>query len=237
MRIKSFVVLALSVALLAGCQTTTTDPSSAAAPKPTATSKLSVSQATARLAPVKARLEPVAERECRARTRGMNCDFYITVDKDVSEPPNAYQTQSKSGRPVITFTTALIGDAKNVDELAFVMGHEAAHHIQGHLNRAKSDAVTGAVLVGVLATTLGIEAADLEQAMEVGAVVGSRAYSKEYELEADRLGTIITHLAGYDPLAGVEYFSRIPDPGNQFLGTHPPNRQRIELVKKTANGL
>ncbi len=73
--------------------------------------------------------------------------------------------------------------------------------------------------------------------MEVGAVVGSRAYSKEYELEADRLGTIITHLAGYDPLAGVEYFSRIPDPGNQFLGTHPPNRQRIELVKKTANGL
>ncbi|HAB36898.1 MAG TPA: peptidase M48, partial [Rhodobacteraceae bacterium] len=33
------------------------------------------------------------------------------------------------------------------------------------------------------------------------------------------------------------FFNRIPDPGNRFLGTHPPNSQRIATVERTAAGL
>ena len=77
------------------------------------------------------RLEPVAERECRNRTTGVNCDFRIVVDDRPGEPANAYQTLDKTNRPVIVFTLKLIQDAYNVDEIAFVMGHEAAHHIAG----------------------------------------------------------------------------------------------------------
>ena len=38
--------------------------------------------------------------------------------------------------------------------------------------------------------------------------------------------------AGYDPVRGAAYFTRIPDPGNKFLGTHPPNASRIETVRQ-----
>ena len=51
---------------------------------------------------------------------------------------------------------------------------------------------------------------------------------------ADKLGTIITHKAGYNPVRGAEFFTRIADPGNRFLGTHPPNAARIDTVRQTA---
>ncbi|WP_372887221.1 M48 family metallopeptidase [Shimia sp.] len=225
--------LSLSLLLLAACQTTTAPPPSQSAP----VARLSLAEAEARLAPVQARMEPVAERQCRARAPGVNCDFQISIDPDRSQPPNAYQSQSPSGRPRITFTTALIADARNPDELAFVLGHEAAHHIQGHIARSQGDALSGALLAGVLAVAIGADGSGVDLAMDLGAGIGSRVYSKDYELEADQLGTVITHDAGYDPLIGVAYFTRIPDPGNRFLGTHPPNRDRIARVEATARGL
>lgn len=234
---RSFLLAAsLAIVALGGCTGTTTDTSPQSAPQQTV-SRLSVSQAEARLAPVKSRMEPIAERECRQRTRGMNCDFRIQIDKSAKAPPNAYQSLSKNGQPMITFTAALVSDARNDDELAFVMGHEAAHHIMGHIARQQSDAMAGAVIVGILAAASGADASVIDAAMDVGATVGARVYSKDYELEADRLGTIITHNSGYNPVRGAEYFTRIPDPGNQFLGTHPPNASRISVVKQTAAGL
>ena len=41
----------------------------------------------------------------------------------------------------------------------------------------------------------------------------------------------------FDPLIGAQYFSRIPDPGNSFLGTHPPNAKRLETVRRTLASL
>jgi len=71
-------------------------------------------------------------------------------------------------------------------------------------------------------------------AQEIGAAVGARTYSKDFELEADRLGTIIAARAGYNPVRGAEFFNRVPDPGDQFLGTHPPNAERVRIVQQTA---
>ncbi|MCE8008689.1 M48 family metalloprotease [Aestuariivita sp.] len=178
-------------------------------------------------------VEPVAERECRRRTQGANCDFLILVDDRPNQPPNAFQTRDETGRPVLAFTLALIADARNTDELAFVMGHEAAHHILGHLDRQQRNAAAGALIFAGLASVTGGTGADIRQAQELGAVVGARSYSKEFELEADELGTIIAHRAGYDVLRGAEFFARIPDPGNRFLGTHPPNAQRATAVRNT----
>lgn len=48
------------------------------------------------------------------------------------------------------------------------------------------------------------------------------------------MGTIITLKAGYDAVRGAEFFNRLPDPGNQFLGTHPPNADRLATVRKAA---
>ena len=55
---------------------------------------------------------------------------------------------------------------------------------------------------------------------------------KDFELEADALGTVITRKAGYKPVRGAEFFTQIADPGDRFLGTHPPNAKRIETVRR-----
>ncbi|KUF10212.1 M48 family metallopeptidase [Pseudoponticoccus marisrubri] len=182
-------------------------------------------------------VEPVAERECRARTTGVNCDFQIVVDDRPGQPPNAFQTEDRFGRPVVAFNLGLIAQARNADELAFVMGHEAAHHIQGHLGKTRESATVGAVIFSGIAAISGADEDGIRSAEQLGAAVGARSFSKEFELEADQLGTIIAARAGYDPVRGAAFFARIPDPGDRFLGSHPPNAARLEIVRRTAAGL
>ncbi|MEM7320478.1 MAG: M48 family metalloprotease, partial [Pseudomonadota bacterium] len=177
---------------------------------------------------------PIAVQECRRRTQGANCNFRIQVDPNPNAPVNAFQSRDDDGRPVITFTSSLILTVRNTDELAFVMGHEAAHHILGHIDRQAVNAATGAAIFGELASITGVTGQAAETAKELGAVVGARSYSKEFELEADELGTVITLQGGYNPVVGAKFFTLLPDPGNRFLGTHPPNTERVETVRRTA---
>ncbi|BBU58919.1 peptidase M48 [Mameliella alba] len=182
-------------------------------------------------------VEPVAERECRERTRGLNCDFQIVIDDRAELAPNAFQTVDRFGRPILAFNIGMINSVRNADELAFVMGHEAAHHILDHLAKTKQSATIGAVVFAGIAAISGAEAEAVRNAEQLGAAVGARTYSKEFELEADQLGTIITYRAGFDPLRGAEFFARIPDPGNRFLGSHPPNAARLKIVAETEKAL
>lgn len=184
-------------------------------------------------ATVQSTVEPVAERECRNRTTQLNCDFLVSIDPNPNAPPNAFQTLDKAGRPQIVFTQAMLEQLANRDELAFVMSHEAAHHIRNHLARQRQNALSGALILGGLATLAGGTAADVANAQDLGATVGARGYSKEFELEADELGTLITHRAGYRPSIGVKFFYRLPDPGDRFLGSHPSNPDRIHVVEDT----
>ncbi|WP_245795019.1 MULTISPECIES: M48 family metallopeptidase [Thioclava] len=217
---------------LAGCVATpVAQVPNAPPPSPEITAR--AEQAVDRLVAVAQRMEPQIEAECRARTTGRNCDYLLVVDDRLDEPPNAFQTTDRAGRPVIGVTLALVGEVRNADELAFVIGHEAAHHIADHIASRQRDAVIGAVFLGRAAQAQGADAHTIQQARQLGAELGSRIYSKDYELEADRLGTIITWDAGYDPLKGAAFFMRLPDPGDRVLGTHPPNALRIDVVRDT----
>ena len=200
-----------------------------------ATSRASVQSALENFASVIRTVEPVAEAECRARTPQTNCDFRIVIDDRPGSPPNAYQTLDDDGRPIIAFTIPLIVDGLNRDEMAFILSHEAAHHIEGHLLRQRQNADFGAVIFGQMADVIGGSNPDtIQAAQEFGAALGARTYSKDFELEADALGTVIAAKAGYNPLRGAEFFFRIPDPGNSFLGTHPANADRLAIVQRTA---
>jgi len=182
------------------------------------------------------RVEPIAERACREMRPGQNCDFRIFVDDREGLPPNAYQTLDKNGRPVIGFTPALFEEMRNRDELAFALSHEAAHHIEGHIPQTQNSATTGAILGSIIGSLAGLDAAGVETAQNIGGTIGARRYSKGFELEADSLGARITRSSGYDPLRGVLYFERASDPGDQFLGTHPPNADRINTVRRAVGG-
>lgn len=179
-------------------------------------------------------LEPVTERICLAQNPYRNCDFQMLVDDTPGSAANAYQTQDRRGRPLIAFTTAMLTTVENSDEFAFVLAHEASHHILGHLDRTRRNAQIGAEIFGGLAGVAGTGIPDdIQAARELGAEVAARAYSKEFELEADRLATRILMAAGYDPIRGAYFFSRLPDPGDRFLGTHPANRDRVAAVYQT----
>ncbi|WP_420584664.1 M48 family metallopeptidase [Ruegeria sp.] len=178
-----------------------------------------------------------ARAECLRQRRVSNCDFTILVDLDPRAEANAFQTLDDKDQPVIIFTRSMIQSTKNPDELAFVMGHEAAHHVLAHIDRQSQNAQEGAAIFDRLGKLHGEDGADLERSQKLGAEVNVQVNVKEFELEADRLGTIITYNAGYNPLIGAKYFDRIPDPGDQFLGTHPPNAARIQIVKDTARQL
>lgn len=193
--------------------------------------------AARRFVQVVERMEPVIEDTCQKNTKGLDCDFQIVVDSTPGQPPNAFQTRSKSGRPILAFNTALIADVRNADELAFVMGHEGAHHMLNHLDEQRQNAAAGAVILSGIAAVMGADLEQIREAEQLGAAAGALSYSKQHELEADRLGTIITHQAGYNPLRGAEYFNRLPDPKNAFLSTHPSNKARIQIVRQTATEL
>ncbi len=83
----------VSAVTLAGCQTTL-DPSSSNQPVPrqstTTASTVPTKPKLQQFAQVVRTVEPVAERQCRARTNGLNCDFKIVVDDRPNQPANAF---------------------------------------------------------------------------------------------------------------------------------------------------
>ncbi|NDV50611.1 M48 family metalloprotease [Salipiger sp. PrR003] len=208
--------------------------------------RLSEAAALRQFLQVVSRVEPVAERFCKQETAdrpGFDCDINIVVDQNMPVR-NAYQTYTESGRPIVAFTLPMIQDARNPDELAFVMGHEMGHHIGQHMHKKQQQAMAGALVVGALAaySNVGVDQRVLQDTMAVGAGVGNMAYSQTYELESDVIGTAITKAAGYDPVKGARFFARPEEKTNQdgnlsFWGTHPPDQKRLATVLATVDGI
>jgi len=180
-------------------------------------------------------MEPRIESICRQfhTNRGRNfCDFQFKVITDTRQPPNAFQSLDKSGRPVITFTVNLLRSMANNDEIAFVIGHEAGHQIATHILQAQQNTAAGTLAGAILAGVIG---ADPQTGADLGGFIGRRAYSKEFELEADTIGTHITYRQGYSPIKGIGYFQRVQTGSNAVLATHPPSNDRINRVRSEYN--
>ena len=237
---SKFLSLAL-LPFLAACVVTTAPEQQKPAPKPIATKpkpkpvvQKSAKAGLVAFQRVSRRVEPVAERSCREiypKAKPQFCDFVIRVHNDPKQPPNAFQSIGKDGRPVITFNINMIRSIQNDHEIAFILGHEAGHQIATHLVKTRQNATAGAVLGGLLAGALG---ASVPSGADLGGLVGARSYSKGFELEADRIGTHIASRAGYSAIIGARSFNRTKG-SNAFLSTHPPSQDRINTVHQTAS--
>lgn len=228
--------LALSILLVltAACTPTLVLPPAPSAPPPSSPERRAPVPPSARqLVEVVDRVMPVAVSACRSRSAGKRCDFLIAVDDSPNAAPNAFQTLTPEGRPVIGITLNLVRQTRNADEVAFILAHEAAHHIEGHIARGQNTARIGAGLIGGLVAASGGGDVAIREAQGLGAFLGARSYAQDFELEADSLGALIAQRAGYDPVRGVMFFQNAPDPGSSFLGTHPPNASRIDVVRRT----
>ncbi|AUJ63890.1 peptidase M48, Ste24p [Aestuarium zhoushanense] len=256
MRILKFGWI-VSTCVLIGCGTTyvvptvqDTDAATATrmfaeARSDTAHSTISTSSAERRFQRVANRVQAAGKQICEtemADREDFDCNVTIAIDRDMKQR-NAYFTYVNR-RPTIRISMPLLQDTGSDDEVAFVLSHEYGHLIGRHIEKQQQQALAGALIMGAITAYANAEAASyggyydpnaVDRNMELGAAIGSRAYSQTYELESDTLGTYIAISAGYDPVEGAKYFAR-PEAartttGNlSFWGTHPPDEKRFATV-------
>lgn len=122
------------------------------------------------------------------------------------------------------------------NKLAFILGHEMAHVIGGHVterilsNSAMAIALRPGAPGGAFANVL----------RKVGMKFLQSAYSQEQEFEADKVGIELAFAAGYDPSASMQLLQRLAklmgdankaDPGGYF-STHPAFKCRIDNINQ-----
>lgn len=236
------LTLVLGVGLLAGC---------VEAPEPTPAPKTTPTKTTPTKAPtgpqyfrseasglaafnrISKQIDPIATRICRDTHKtapATFCDFQFRILKSAKQPPNAFQSVDKSGRPTITFNSNMLRAVKNDHEIGFILAHETGHQIAGHLIKTRNNATAGAIFGAILAGAVGVNA---QVGADLGSTVGVLQFSKTYELQADRLATHIAYRAGYNPLIGAQSFQRFGGAKSQPLSTHPGSIDRVATVKET----
>lgn len=121
---------------------------------------------------------------------------------------------------------------RDANEIAFVLAHEMAHIIEGHvMERMLSQSlITAAMRAGHL------RAATTGALGRLGGEFLQRAYSQENEFRADTLGMRLATAAGYHSAAAIDLFLRLePLQESPFMGayfsTHPSCRRRIENIQ------
>src|SRR5262249_3929211 len=141
------------------------------------------------------------------------CRYPLTIEN--KRELNAFATGSS-----ITIYTGILELVSNDDELAHVLSHELAHNVLGHVDRKKTNASVGALvgalvdiglLIGTGVNTQGVLS-------QTGANVGVRAYSQEFEREADYMSLYFMVKAGFDA-------TKAPDVQRKLGAAHPEATQ------------
>jgi predicted Zn-dependent protease len=164
--------------------------------------------------------------------KGFNWDFNLVNNKEV----NAW---CMPGGKVVIYT-GLLPISKDADGLAVVMGHEIAHAVAKH----GSERMSQQLLIQLGGMSLSAALENKPEATKnifltvfgVGSTLGTLAYSREHEYEADKLGLFFMAMAGYDPNKAVSFWERMSQMGGssvpEFLSTHPSDTKRIAEMRK-----
>ncbi|MCI6460718.1 MAG: M48 family metallopeptidase [Prevotella sp.] len=143
------------------------------------------------------------------------------------------------GGKIVVFE-GLLPVTKDEASLAIVLGHEIAHAVAKHSAERLSNEVRkqygSQILSGVLSTSgASTEWQSLGSvAFGLGSKLGSAAYSRSQENEADHLGLIFAAMAGYNPEVAVPFWQRM---AAQTAGTsslfsdHPSDEKRIKNIQ------
>ncbi len=169
---------------------------------------------------------------------GVKSEFYIVKYDD--NRVNAFAT-AQGGRNIVGITPemlTLMGD--DLDIYAAILGHEIAHLTRKHQEsragrRGMLDAI-GTVLGLVIGSRIPINPAGLATQFV------DRAFSRDDEREADRVGFDYMVAAGFDPMGAVRAHEKLLAAAKggaslPFMSTHPGGEERIETFRKLASGL
>jgi len=130
--------------------------------------------------------------------------------------------------------------AANRDQMATVIGHEIGHVTARHGEARMNAQAWQSLGLRVIRIALGLS--DVPYSDQIAAVLGLGAeyglllpYSRQQELEADKLGLFNMASAGFDPGQGPALWRRMdataPARGPTFLATHPAPETRIQQLE------
>lgn len=160
---------------------------------------------------------------------GRSWDYAVFEDAG----PNAFVLPSGQ----IGVTTGLLNLVQNDDQLAAVLGHEVGHVVARHAAERYSTQSTTGLVLGAVQSRAG----DYSQA--VGALGGMGAqfglllpFSRNHELEADRLGVDYMAAAGYRPSESLALWRLMAQQRQsgapEFASTHPSDQTRITALQQ-----
>ncbi len=156
---------------------------------------------------------------------------FKVIDND--EQVNAF---ALPGGPIYVFT-GLLKFADNEAELAAVMGHEIAHitarHSTEQLTKAFGIDLLAQLILGRDPSTSAVLATNIVSSL------GMLKFSRNDEIEADRLGVQYMFRAGYNPNAMLSVQEKLASLQEgqssrvlNFLSTHPMSQDRILSIKR-----
>ncbi len=164
-------------------------------------------------------------------------DLRIYLSRDLSI--NAFALPGGN----LVFNLGLLREAKKMEEILGVAGHELAHVRERHVLKALVQALGGYLIVDLLFGNITGIIAVLTSQSEL---LLSRGFSRSQERDADLKGMEMLAQAGIDPLAMADFFEIILAEAKKneaselgqiekhlgFLSTHPHTEERIESIKK-----
>jgi predicted Zn-dependent protease len=165
------------------------------------------------------------------RVEGYKWEFNVVESKDI----NAW---CMPGGKVVVYT-GILPLTRDDAGMAVVLGHEIAHAVADHGNERMSQQLAiqmGGVSLAVAMQQKPQQTQDIFMAVYgVGAQMGQLAYSRQHELEADKLGLIFMAMAGYDPNRAVTFWQEMAAKGGnkppELLSTHPGDERRIAQIR------
>ena len=173
-----------------------------------------------------------AANNLESRLAGYQWEYSLVESK----VPNAF---CLPGGKVVVYSGILPYTADK-NGLAVVISHEIAHAVARHGNERMSQQLL--IQLGGVALSEAVKNKPEETRSIYNTVygIGSQVgvllpYSREHELEADKLGLIFMALAGYDPQTAVGFWERMSKTGGdkppEFLSTHPSDASRIRKIR------
>ncbi|MCM8766551.1 MAG: M48 family metallopeptidase [Candidatus Omnitrophica bacterium] len=155
--------------------------------------------------------------------------FILYSDPRIGDTINAFTDGQK-----IYVTPGLLRFIQSDKELAFVLSHEIAHAVLDHVQKTLGNRVLGTIVDIAITIATGVSTQGI-----FGDIAGL-VFSKEFEKEADYLGTYISAISGYDVSDAPNFWRRIAAeyPGSTkdvFLATHPSSPERYILIEKTVS--
>jgi predicted Zn-dependent protease len=120
------------------------------------------------------------------------------------------------------------------DEVAMIMGHEAAHALREHAREQMGKGAATRLGAGVLSALLGLGNTG-DALLNMGGQLLTLQFGREDESEADLIGIDLAARAGYDPHSGVTLWQKMATASKgappQFLSTHPSGPTRIRDIE------